>query len=59
MDTIEMPDRMAENLVLHIRKNNGTLGRKRHENEFAKLTDSKVVSVQEIVREAFDGYAEP
>jgi hypothetical protein len=59
MDTVEMPDRMAENLVLYIRKNNGTLGRKRRENEFAKLTDSEVVSVQEIVREAFDGYAEP
>jgi hypothetical protein len=59
MDTVEMPDRMAENLVLYIRKKNGTLSRKRRENEFAKLTDSEVVSVQEIVREAFDGYAEP
>ena len=59
MDTVEMPDRMAENLVLYIRKSNGTLGRKRRENEFAKLTDSEVVSVQEIVRDAFDGYAGP
>ncbi len=54
-----MPDRMAENLVLYIRKNNWTLGRQRRENEFAKLTDGEVESVQEIVREAFDGYAEP
>jgi hypothetical protein len=58
MDIVEMPDRMAENLIIYIRKNNGTLGRKRRENEFAKLTDSEVASVQEIVREAFDGYAE-
>lgn len=57
MDTVEMPDRLAENLILYIRKNNGTLGRKRRDNEFAKLTDSEVASVQEIVREAFEGYA--
>jgi hypothetical protein len=50
---------MAENLVLYIRKNNGTLARKRGENEFAKLTDGEGASVQEIVREAFDGYQEP
>jgi Fic family protein len=59
MDIVEMPDRMAENLILYIRKNNGTLGRKRRENEFAKLTDTEVASVQEVVREAFDGYGEP
>ena len=59
MDIVEMPDRMAENLILYIRKNNGTLGRKRRENEFSKLTDAEVVSVQEIVREVFEGYQEP
>jgi hypothetical protein len=58
MDTVEMPDLVAENLILYIRKNNGTLGRKRRENEFVKLTDSEVTSIQTIVREAFDGYAE-
>ena len=52
-----MPDRLAENLILYIRKNNGRLGRKRRENEFAKLNDSEMASVQDIVREAFDGYA--
>jgi hypothetical protein len=59
MDIVEMPDRMAENFILYIRKNNGTLGRKQRENEFAKLTDTEVASVQEVVREAFDGYGEP
>jgi hypothetical protein len=58
MEVVEMPDRMAENLVLYIRKNNGVLGRKRREGEFAKLTDTEVTSVQEIVRDAFDGYDE-
>jgi len=58
MNTVEMPDRVAENLIMYIRKNNGTLGRKRRENEFAELTDSEVASIQTMVREAFDGYAE-
>lgn len=59
MDVVEMPDRMAENFILYIRKDNGALGRERRENEFAKLTDTEVTSVQEIVREAFEGYGEP
>ena len=58
MNTVEMPDRMAENLVMFIRQNKGTLGRKRRENEFAKLTDDEVASLEAIVREAFDGFAE-
>jgi Fic/DOC family len=56
METVEMPDRLAENLIMYIRKNNGTLGRKRREHEFAKLTDDEVASVETIVREAFEGY---
>jgi hypothetical protein len=58
MNTVEMPDRMAENLVMFIRQNKGALGRKRRENEFAKLTDDEVASLEAIVREAFDGFAE-
>jgi Fic/DOC family len=58
MNTVEMPDRMAENLVMFIRQNKGALGRKRHENEFAKLTDDEVASLEAIVREAFEGFAE-
>jgi hypothetical protein len=54
-----MPDRMAENLILYVRKNNGRLGRKWRENEFAKLTDAEVTSREEIVREACDGYGDP
>jgi hypothetical protein len=38
-----MPDRLAEALILYIRKNNGALGRIRRENEFEKLTDSEAV----------------
>lgn len=54
MDAIEMPDRLAENLVLFIRQNNGKLSGKRREGEFNKLRDDEVVLVEGIVRDAFD-----
>ena len=56
MNTVEMPDRMAENLVRFIRLNEGKLGRKRREGEFEKLTDDEVTSIEAIVREAFEGF---
>jgi hypothetical protein len=54
--TVEMPDRMAENLARSIRLNEGKLGRKRREGEFGKLTDDEVTSIEAIVGEAFDGF---
>jgi hypothetical protein len=56
MNTVEMPDRMAENLVRFIRLNEGKLGRKRREGEFEKMTDDEVASIEAIVREAFEGF---
>jgi Fic/DOC family len=56
MDLVEMPDRIAENLLMFIRKNNGRLGKKRRENEFAKLTEHEVSALEAIVREAFEGF---
>jgi hypothetical protein len=56
MNTVEMPDRMAENLVRFIRLNEGKLGRTRREGEFEKLTDDEVASIEAIVREAFEGF---
>jgi len=58
MNTVEMPDRMAENLARYIRLNQGRLGRKRRESEFAKLTEEEVASLESIVNEAFDGFAD-
>jgi hypothetical protein len=55
MDAIEMPDRLAENLVLFIRQNGGRLSAKRREGEFSKLRDDEVVLIEGIVRDAFEG----
>jgi hypothetical protein len=55
MDTVEMPDRVAENLVMFIRQNDGTLSKKRREGEFKKLRDDEVALIEGIVRDAFAG----
>ena len=57
MDAVEMPDRVADNLVMFIRQNNGTLSRKRREGEFQKLRDDEVALLEAIVNDAFEGYA--
>jgi len=58
MNTVEMPDRIAENLITSIRLNDNRLGRRRRETEFAKLTDEEVAFIEAIVRDAFDGFTE-
>jgi hypothetical protein len=59
MDAVEMPDRLADNLVLFIRQNQGTLPRRRRENEFQTLRDDEVTLVEDIVNDAFSGFDEP
>jgi len=56
MDAVEMPDRVAENLVMFIRQNNGTLSKKRREGEFKKLREEEVTLIEGIVHEAFEGF---
>jgi hypothetical protein len=58
MDTVEMPDRVAENLVMFIRQNKGTLSKNRRTDEFSKLRDDEVASLEAIVRDAFEGVDE-
>jgi Fic/DOC family len=56
MDAVEMPDRVADNLVMFVRQNNGTLSRKRREGEFQKLRDDEVLLLEGIVNQAFEGF---
>jgi hypothetical protein len=58
MDTVEMPDRLAENLLMFIRQNGGTLPKRRRENEFKALDGKEVRQLEEIVREMFEGFEE-
>ena len=57
-NAIEMPDRMVEDFIMFMRQNNWQLSKKRRENEFKKLTDKEVTELEEIVQNAFDGFAE-
>jgi hypothetical protein len=56
MDTVEMPDHLAENLVMYIRQNKGTLSKKRREREFQRLSDEEVTLIEAIVNDAFAGF---
>ncbi|MBK9169563.1 MAG: Fic family protein [Bryobacterales bacterium] len=53
METVEMPDRVAENLIMVIRQNDGTLSKKRRAGEFQALSDDEVASIEAIVHDAF------
>jgi hypothetical protein len=56
MDTVEMPNRLAKDLVLLIRQNDGKLALRRRTKEFAALTDEEVVIIEQIIQEAFEGF---
>jgi hypothetical protein len=56
MDVVEMPDRIAENLLMYIRQNNGTLSKKRREGEFKELRDEETARIEAVVNDAFDGF---
>ena len=58
MEAVEMPDRLAENLIMFIRQNNGTLPKKRRASEYKKLSDDEVGMLETIVRDAFEGFDE-
>ena len=58
MEAVEMPDRIAENLVMFIRQNNGTLSKHRRDGEFKQLTDDELQRIERIVADAFEGFVE-
>jgi len=59
MDAVEMPDRLAGNLVMFIRQNNGRLPARRREGEFQKLRDDELILIEKVVNDAFSGFDEP
>lgn len=56
MDMVEMPDRLAENLLMFIRENKGTLPKRRRTGEFKQLTDEEVAKLETVVNDAFEGF---
>jgi hypothetical protein len=58
MDTVEMPDRLAENLILYIRQNKGVLSKKRRQGEFNKLSERDVHAIERIVDDTSEDFNE-
>jgi hypothetical protein len=58
METVEMPDRLAEDFLMFVRQNQGRLSKRRREGPFAQLTDQEVTALETVVNEAFDGFDE-
>jgi hypothetical protein len=58
MNTVEMPDRLAENVLMFIRQNKGKLAKRRRTGEFEKLTDAEVASLEAVVGETFEGFGD-
>lgn len=56
MDAIEMPDHLAQNLILFIRQNNGTLSKRKREKDFSALTNEEVRSLENIIQDIFEGF---
>jgi hypothetical protein len=56
MNAIEMPDRLAQDLVMHIRQNKGKLSTKRRSGIFEKLTDEEVSEAETVIKAAFEDY---
>jgi hypothetical protein len=58
MNTVEMPNWVAENLLMFLRQNKGKLPKRRRTGEFEKLTDGEVASLEAVVGEAFEGFGD-
>ena len=57
MNFVEMPDRMAEELIILTRQNNGFLSRKRRKKHpFDKLKDAEIKRIEQIMSDAFGGF---
>ena len=53
---IDMPDQLAQNLILFVRQNDGTLSKRKREKDFSALTDEEVKGLESIVQDVFDGF---
>lgn len=55
-EAVEMPDRLAQDLIMFIRQNDGVLSKKRRRKEFEKLTDEEVGKIEKIVNLEFEEF---
>lgn len=56
MSIVEMPDRVAEDVLMFIRQNEGSFPNRRRQKDFSALTDQEVKALETAVNEAFEGF---
>jgi hypothetical protein len=56
MDTVDMPDRLAKDLIMFVQQNHGALPKRRRSHEFSKLTDDEVAALEAVIRETFEHF---
>lgn len=54
MEIVEMPDRLAQDLLMFMRQNGGKIPKRRRKKEFAALTDEEANRIEEIYKEVFE-----
>jgi hypothetical protein len=55
MGTVDMPDRLAQDLLMFMRQNDGKIPKRRRKSEFAALTDEEAEQIEAIYSEVFEG----
>jgi hypothetical protein len=53
-ELVEMPDRLAQDVIMFIRQNDGKLPSRRRKKEFEKLSDNEVKTIESIVESSFE-----
>ena len=54
MEIVDMPDRLAQHLLMFMRQNGGKIPTRRRKNEFAALTDDEAKRIEAIYSEVFE-----
>ena len=54
LDSARVPDRLAQNLLMFMRQNDGKIPRRRRTSKFAALTDEEVKRIEAIYSEVFE-----
>ena len=58
MEYVEMPNRLAQNLIIFVRQNNGAIPKKRRTKEFLALTDEEAFAIENMITDAYEDYDE-
>ena len=56
MEFVEMPNKLAQDLIMFVRQNKGILPNKRREKEFSALTDDEVSVIEKIIADAYEDF---